>query len=316
MVSTHFSFHCELNRQVNRAASLFYPNTGISSLNPLTIPFSPNLGISLNPNAATFCPRHSSSIFDTLNLQKGLESPLGMDISESSHAPVNHNVLKRDTPVFSLNPKAQEFIPNGLINSKVESISFESQGLIIEEIGENDDSTTDIYLVLDEHRKNNIHKIIFGLININSIRFKIDMLADIIKDRIDILCVVETKVDESFSPQNFYIDGFSPPFRRDRNVHGGGLLLYVRRDIPAKEIILQDGHNGLELILIEINVHKKKWLVGNFYNPDKSHITKNLSHLRKIMDHYLPFYDNVVILGDFNAETSDNALADFCAEYD
>ena len=33
------------------------------------------------------------------------------------------------------------------------------------------------------------------------------------------------------------------------------------------------------------------------------------------MDDYLPFYDNIILLGDFNAEMSENAMIDFCDIY-
>ena len=32
------------------------------------------------------------------------------------------------------------------------------------------------------------------------------------------------------------MQGYSNPFRLDRNSYGGGILLYVREDIPAKPI--------------------------------------------------------------------------------
>ena len=44
----------------------------------------------------------------------------------------------------------------------------------------------------------------------------------------------ETKIDGSFPKGQFLIKGFGDPFRIDRNVNGGGILFYVREDIPAK----------------------------------------------------------------------------------
>ena len=34
--------------------------------------------------------------------------------------------------------------------------------------------------------------------------------------------ISETKIDESFPLSQFMIDGFSMPYRRDRNAHDGG----------------------------------------------------------------------------------------------
>ena len=46
--------------------------------------------------------------------------------------------------------------------------------------------------------------------------------------------VSETKIDDSFPETQFINEGYSKPFRRDRNSHGGGLLIYVRDMIPCK----------------------------------------------------------------------------------
>ena len=48
-------------------------------------------------------------------------------------------------------------------------------------------------------RKDNLNKLIFAYLNINSVRSKFDSLTDIIKDNIGILMISETKVDDSFS---------------------------------------------------------------------------------------------------------------------
>ena len=62
------------------------------------------------------------------------------------------------------------------------------------------------------------------------------MLSSMVKDNIDILMVSETKLDSSFPQAQFKIKGYAPPFRYDRNSHGGGILLFIREDIPTKII--------------------------------------------------------------------------------
>ena len=39
--------------------------------------------------------------------------------------------------------------------------------------------------------------------------------------------ISETKLDESFPSNQFLIDGFSAPFRLDRNDEGGGVIIYI-----------------------------------------------------------------------------------------
>ena len=49
--------------------------------------------------------------------------------------------------------------------------------------------------------------------------------------------ISETKIDESFPLSQFMIDGFSMPYRCDRNSHGGGILhsgiVHFRNNITA-----------------------------------------------------------------------------------
>ena len=69
--------------------------------------------------------------------------------------------------------------------------------------------------------------------------------------------VTECKIDDSLQ---FHMQGYSNPFRLDRNSHGVGLLLYVREDVPAKLINNRNFDNDIEAMFIEINLRKKKWL--------------------------------------------------------
>ena len=55
----------------------------------------------------------------------------------------------------------------------------------------------------------------------------------VIENNIDTLIVTETKIDFDFSSSQFMIEGFSLPFRFDRNRSGGGVIVYVWDDIPS-----------------------------------------------------------------------------------
>ena len=47
--------------------------------------------------------------------------------------------------------------------------------------------------------------------------------------------LAETKIDSTFPMGQFAIEGFANPFRLDRNANGGGLLVYVRNDVPSHQ---------------------------------------------------------------------------------
>ena len=77
----------------------------------------------------------------------------------------------------------------------------------------------------------NVNRIVIASLNINSVSGKFDQLKEIIGTNIDILTIQETKLDSSFPPQQFIIQGYSEPYRLDRNREGGGVMIYVREDI-------------------------------------------------------------------------------------
>ena len=46
--------------------------------------------------------------------------------------------------------------------------------------------------------------------------------------------ISETKLDENFLKRKFLIKGFSETYRLDHNFKGGGIMLFIREDIPSK----------------------------------------------------------------------------------
>ena len=157
-------------------------------------------------------------------------------------------------------------------------------------------------------RLKSIDQIIFGHLNINSIRNKLGFLHDFVKDQIDILLVSETKIDDTFPNGQFFLSGYNEPVRLDRTAKGGGLLLYVRQDIPCKVLSLD---SNIECITVEIRISKVKWLLLGTYNPSKSLISNHLVYLEKIVTHFMSSYDNIIILGDFNCEMKESMLDEF-----
>ena len=71
----------------------------------------------------------------------------------------------------------------------------------------------------------NINKVVFGQININSMRNKFEQFREFCKDNPDILLITKTKLDSSFPSAQFHIPCYYSPYRLDCNSHGGGILL-------------------------------------------------------------------------------------------
>ena len=89
-----------------------------------------------------------------------------------------------------------------------------------------------------------------------------------VENNTDILLISETKLDDSFPSGQFKICRFSIPYRFDRNSMGGGLLLYIRHDIPTK-LLKHDFGTNIENLSVEINLRKRKWFFNGSYNPHK-----------------------------------------------
>ena len=78
---------------------------------------------------------------------------------------------------------------------------------------------------------------------------------------------------------------FGIPYWLDRNSNGGGLLLYVREDIPSKFLKVKSDCNS-ESICVEVNLRKRKWFIYDSYNSNKSFLPNHLECLNRIIDEY------------------------------
>ena len=136
-------------------------------------------------------------------------------------------------------------------------------------------------------RVKNLNKLIIGHLNINSQRCKFELLMHQIKRNKSILMISKTKLDESFSTSQFFMNSFSSPHRLDCNCSGGGILLYIREDILSKLLSIKgDLFGGF---FVEINLHsKKKWLISRSYNPNSASIAYHISVLKVKTLIYIP----------------------------
>ena len=110
---------------------------------------------------------------------------------------------------------------------------------------------------LNELRLNSINKLVISHLNINSLSNKFDQLKLIIKNKVDILVITETKLDSSFPDPQFKIDGFRQPYRLDRNMHGWDVMIFVSEGIPSKLVSKHTLPDDIEGMFIEIKLRKK-----------------------------------------------------------
>ena len=113
--------------------------------------------------------------------------------------------------------------------------------------------------------------------------------------------VERSKIDESFLKSEIALEGFKKPYRLDVTASSGGLLIYVKASLPSKTINHYDFQKDIQCIVMELNVANKKCVIVSIYRPAKQNINYFLSSLSEGLDFYSKHYDNICILGDFNA---------------
>ena len=127
---------------------------------------------------------------------------------------------------------------------------------------------------------------------------------------VDILLVLETKTDDGFPQGQFIIDGFSVPYRLDRNCLSGGLMLFVKEDIPSNLLSIEE--KPIESFYVELNLRNSRWLVNCSYNPHKNSIGNHLEKISESLDLLSSDYERMVFLGDFNVTDDEHLMKTFC----
>ena len=145
-----------------------------------------------------------------------------------------------------------------------------------------------------------------------------------IDENIDILCIAETKIDESFPWAQFVLSCYHKPSLLDISDKQGGLLIYIKSHLPLRPLSIHNIHNDIQVLPFELNLWKENWMFMCICRPpneNNPYVLDNLSliadhyssiynnyiivdNLSLIADHYSTIYDNYLILGDFNMEPS------------
>ena len=127
---------------------------------------------------------------------------------------------------------------------------------------------------------------------------------------IDILVLTETKLGDIFPTMQFLVNGFSEPYRRDRNRNGEGVMIYIREDIPSKRLDKNDFPYDIEGLFVELNFRKCKWLLFGTYQPPSQVDIYYFGNLDKAFDFYSS-YEKRLLIGDFNTKTSEPRIDSF-----
>lgn len=143
-----------------------------------------------------------------------------------------------------------------------------------------------------------------GHININSIAgFKFfDVKRWLELSLFDVLIISETKLDMSFPNSQFEISGYRM-IRKDRDRHGGGIIMYLRSDIPYSRLNkIEQSVTGIECIAIRLKIAKVWTTVIGAYRPPS---LAKLLWRKEMFDMFELAADksrSVFVLGDLNCD--------------
>ena len=199
------------------------------------------------------------------------------------------------------------------VNSKKETLAAVYRNY--HEITKNAETPKEETSILNKIRLQNRKGLIIAYLNINSTRNKFEQLEFLVSKNVDVLIIAETKLDDTFPTGQFLLPGFKVPIRLDRNKNGGGILAYIREEVPSKDLSEFNYPKDIECVTIEINLHKSKWVLFGIYRPPCQKETYFLEEIGKAIDHYSHNYENFIVIGDFNCEENNGKLSDFSASY-
>ena len=286
-------------------------------LNPLAVPFK-------SRNQYLSCPILKRKKITTKSCTPDL-SLQQSEVACNLGAWSTKSISRETTPTpFNGNPSTPNLsnvtnITDTDLDSNLTLSSTTSEPIDVRTPGGNFNCAKNAVSTLDEIRKKYVNNVVLGHLNINSLGNKFDALTLIIKDRVDIMVLVETKLDESYPDQQFVIEGYKTPFRLDRNSFGGGVLIYVRKDIPCKELNRHNFTEKVEALFVEINLRRNKFLlVGTYHSTHPKYGTSDDKFFEQIgfsLDVYSN-YDKFLLAGDFNVQIGRPCIDDFLASHE
>ena len=130
-----------------------------------------------------------------------------------------------------------------------------------------------------------------------------------IKEKVGICLINETKLDESFSSNKLAMSGYKF-IRRDRNKFRGGIAFYITDQLPIQTIKIEN-HPDIEILTIAITIGKNKILVAGIYKPPNLSETYFTTNLETIISKLSYKYEKLILMGDFNITTCNPILSQF-----
>jgi len=138
------------------------------------------------------------------------------------------------------------------------------------------------------------------LLNARSVMSKkLDIQALLVAECLDVLAVTETFLGDEILDSELVSSDYTI-FRRDRNRHGGGVMVYTKSSVSATR--RTDIETTCEVLWVELSTRTSKVLLGTFYRPPSStpeYLTQLELSLACIPESY-----TVILCEDFNVHVN------------
>ena len=167
------------------------------------------------------------------------------------------------------------------------------------------DDTCDYTITTDDIKVKSPHDLALMTFNIRSLKKNFNNLTNMlgrINSKIHIICLTESWLGPLDNIKDFEIDGYHTPLYQNRieNIHGGGVVTYIHKDIPKhkhiKHLSFVDGFN--HCLGTEITLNNKTTILLNVYrspnNLNDTFLDKFNSMVSKVKS------KTCYILGDMN----------------
>lgn len=134
------------------------------------------------------------------------------------------------------------------------------------------------------------------------------------KQLLDILLINESKLDNNDDDSLFNNDNYMM-FRRDRTASGGGIVLYIKKNLRIDSI---DIHESFEIIslIITLGDNQKQGIIASYRSNAISSVESFINKLECLTLSLTNICDGLIIMGDLNINMLvNNKLYDFCYSY-
>lgn len=140
-----------------------------------------------------------------------------------------------------------------------------------------------------------------GHLNARGLMSKLDQLRIVLRNQtFDVIGISETRLDDSIDDAEIHIKGYhNKVYRRDRNKHGGGVLLYIKDKWTVTNV---SKHEFLEVLTLDIKQLNSPTLkLGVVYRPPDS-LVQWYTDFDSVAEELATSAENIIVMGDFNVD--------------